>query len=604
MNREILKTKSAKILLTFLAATFILSSISGVIFFKGKYDIIKLKGEEVSIRDFYTSLNIQRQKDYMKSPNENTIKYLTSPEYIKKILTDNSNTLLFKNELKYFNISYSDKQLLDEIFNQTELKTEGSFDIKKYRELLTYNRLSEREYINYLQEVHSKNFLLTSFFTNKLMPTTILNKITKIKNEVKVVDLYKVNKKAIKIELEEIKEEELKKYYNSNIEKYTHQEEKKIDYVIINPNLDFEKNISEKDITKYYEENKNNFKIEKNFNIYEIKSKNKEAITKLFQELQTNNAITALIEKYLPNNKGEIEVKNLTENGFAYLYGDKAKILKTNATTELQSNDGEYSFAFVKEIQEEHFKSFEQAKEEINLILSIDLNKDNIKDRLEKIKQLTLQEESLSELAKKIKSELSTLNYFTKETYQQQEFLKTLNDNLFAFKKNQFSELREINGVYYVFSVSDIKPYYVSSFEEVKNSIAEELTNNNKEKEYLNILSIAIKNNLNNIIYSLEKEIQINETSEFYNIEFIDEIYTKDLDNFTNIYSLDKDTFYFAKIKYSKEIKEFEENYKSVYNLEEKIKNNINTEIRNLYLKYLTQKYKLKINEDLLKYIQ
>lgn len=604
MNREILKTKSAKILLTFLAATFILSSISGVIFFKGKYDIIKLKGEEISIRDFYTTLNTRRQKDYMKNPSEKTIKYFTSPEYTLMVLKETSNTLMFNNEVGHFNISYSDKQLLDEIFNQAELKTNDKFDIKKYRELLSYNKLTERQYLNYLQNIHSKNFLLNSFFTNKLMPTKILNKITKIKNEVKVVDLYKVNKKTIKIKLEELKEDDLRKYYNSNIEKYTHQEEKKIDYVIINPNLDFEKNVSEEDLKKYYEENKNDFKIEKNFDIYEIKSKDKEAITKLFQELKNNKAITTLINKYLPDNKGEVEVKNLTESGFEYLYGAKIKTLKANKTTELQNNNGEYSFAFVKEIQEETFKSFEIAKEEIGIILSIDVNKDNVKARLEKIKQLILQEESLVDLSKIIKAEVNSLDYFTKETYKQQEFLQSLEDNLFNFKKNQFSELREINGVYYIFSVSDIKPYYVSTFEEVKKLIKEELTQDKKEKEYLNILSIAIKNNLNNITYKLEREIQIEETSKLYNIEFIDEIYTKNLDSFTNIYSLDKDTLYFAKIKSSKEIKEFEENYKSVYNLEEKIRNNINTEIEDLYLKYLTKKYKLKINENLLKYIQ
>ncbi|MGM0419217.1 MAG: SurA N-terminal domain-containing protein, partial [Thermodesulfobacteriota bacterium] len=153
-------------------------------------------------------------------------------------------------------IKVSDAELADHIFNMDFFTTNGSFDNKKYKEVLAANRLSVEEF----ESLMRKDLLLERV-------TDIVTGAVKVTDK-ELREWFNYNNKTVDIKYAafipgeydkasfEITDEDIKKYYEENKENYKTEPKVKVSYIRFSAD-DFKDHVtvSESDIEAYYNEN-------------------------------------------------------------------------------------------------------------------------------------------------------------------------------------------------------------------------------------------------------------------------------------------------------------------------------------------------------------
>ncbi len=600
MNRDLFKKKSTKVLLSLLAGCFILTSVSGVIFMRNKYNIVMTKNEDIPLRDFYMDLNKERQAQWIRNNNENNLKYLLSPEFLKSFLESRAERLVLQEALNDYEIKFTNEQLLNSVVADSSFyNKENKFDIDIYKNFLKNNAMTEREYFDQLQVSNGINFLHMSFFSNEFFDNDFVNKISTVVNQNRVVDFYKVKKSELKLDNISVEENEIKKYYNDNLKQFIIPEKKKIDFIAIGKDFDANKKLTKEEIKKYYDDNIDLFKIDETYEIYDIKTKDKDKLEKLLKYVKNNkNAnIGDIIYNYLPREETEISSKALTAEGLDFLYNKDIKNLKANEYSDIITYNDKFGIVFVKSVAPKTIKSFGEVE---NIIVNtLKAGKDT--KIIENLKNLLLSKKSLNEVADELQLKVENLGTFTREEFKDKYFV--LGDNVYNLSLNQFSGIVEADAVYYVYTVSDIENERLLSLAEKHNDIENILRNEKIDKSGKEHLQELIKSGFEGIKYDLTNNVEISRENSKFDKKFIDNIYKINVNDFTDIYT-DKDDFYFAVLKRKKTILSHEENYVDTATIKKDLSEGIKKELEKKYLDYLKKFYKTKINYDLLKYIQ
>ena len=600
MNRDLFKKKSTKVLLSLLAGCFILTSVSGVIFMRNKYNIVMTKNEDIPLRDFYMDLNKERQTQWIRNNNENNLKYLLSPEFLKSFLESRAERLVLQEALNDYEIKFTNEQLLNSVVADSSFyNKENKFDIDIYKNFLKNNAMTEREYFDQLQVSNGINFLHMSFFSNEFFDNDFVNKISTVVNQNRVVDFYKVKKSELKLDNISVEENEIKKYYNDNLKQFIIPEKKKIDFIAIGKDFDANKKLTKEEIKKYYDDNIDLFKIDETYEIYDIKTKDKDKLEKLLKYVKNNkNAnIDDIIYNYLPREETEISSKALTAEGLDFLYNKDIKNLKANEYSDIITYNDKFGIVFVKSVAPKTIKSFGEVE---NIIVNtLKAGKDT--KIIENLKNLLLSKKNLNEVADELQLKVENLGTFTREEFKDKYFV--LGDNVYNLSLNQFSGIVEADAVYYVYTVSDIENERLLSLVEKHNDIENILRNEKIDKSGKEHLQELIKSGFEGIKYDLTNNVEISRENSKFDKKFIDNIYKINVNDFTDIYT-DKDDFYFAVLKRKKTILSHEENYVDTATIKKDLSEGIKKELEKKYLDYLKKFYKTKINYELLKYIQ
>ena len=558
------------------------------------------KNEDIPLRDFYMDLNKERQAQWIRNNNENNLKYLLSHEFLKSFLESRAERLVLQEALNDYEIKFTNEQLLNSVVADSSFyDKENKFDIDIYKNFLKNNAMTEREYFDQLQVSNGINFLHMSFFSNEFFDNDFVNKISTVVNQNRVVDFYKVKKSELKLDNISVEENEIKKYYNDNLKQFIIPEKKKIDFIAIGKDFDANKKLTKEEIKKYYDDNIDLFKIDKTYEIYDIKTKDKDKLEKLLKYVKNNKNINIddIIYNYLPREETEISSKTLTAEGLDFLYNKDIKNLKANEYSDIIAYNDKFGIVFVKNIAPKTIKSFEEVE---NIIVNtLKAGKDT--KIIENLKNLLLSKKNLNEVADELQLKVENLGTFTREEFKDKYFV--LGDNVYNLSLNQFSSIVEADAVYYVYTVSDVENEKLLSLAEKHNDIENILKDEKIDKLGKEHLQELIKSGFEGIKYDLTNNVEVNRESNKFDKKFIDNIYKINVNDFTDIYT-DKNDFYFAVLKRKKTISSHEENYVDVATIKKDLNEGIKKELEKKYLDYLKKFYKTKINYDLLKYIQ
>ncbi|QCT94694.1 hypothetical protein FE773_05730 [Caminibacter mediatlanticus TB-2] len=190
---------------------------------------------------------------------------------------------------------------------------------------------NKQNYENYLKNTGQK----AKDFENNLRKQLLVEKLLKYlnlkpqKTEIMTIasalynadnlDIKVINKNNIKVDVDE---NEIKKYWEKNKNKYLSQNQ----YKIMIETIPLEGDVSEEELKKYYNENKLNYKNEKGEILSFEKAKNQVKIDYLAHKLK-KKAIIAY--KNLKNSKGNYKIITVNENNKLIPF-DKMQILKNN----------------------------------------------------------------------------------------------------------------------------------------------------------------------------------------------------------------------------------------------------------------------------------
>ena len=235
--KNFLNKKYSKYLLLLLAFAFVISSVSGIVFMTNKYNIISVDNKKVGINEFIKMLNSKREMDYYSTKNKEDISFLNSKEYMVNFLNSLLyDTVLYKSIYDY-KLLPSNDVILKKIINEESFKTNGMFDLDKFNNMISIYNITQQNYIDLMKDQDSQNFLF-SIFNNKIDINNMVDIIFNYSNLYKNVVVYKINKNKLNVIKKTFTEKELKEYYDTNIDDFKEEEKRKIDYIVLDKNID------------------------------------------------------------------------------------------------------------------------------------------------------------------------------------------------------------------------------------------------------------------------------------------------------------------------------------------------------------------------------
>lgn len=209
------------------------------------------------------------------------------------------------------------------------------------------------------------------------------------------------------------------------------------------------------------------------------------------------------------------------------------------------------------------------------VVLSKDVNK-------EQVEELLLTSLDIKELAKNLNTNVETMGYVNRDDMPL----------IWNYNLNDMSNLELKDNKYYVYSIVDIKPEKIKTFEEAKNEISDILYQNSLEDKYKNAVKNLEKTRKNGFI---TENIRVDRNYNKYGKDFTNSI----LNNQISDIFMDDNFVFFAITNKTGIV----DNPISLNNTE--INANIAKIIEKDYLNYLINtKYKTKVNYNLLNLIK
>lgn len=233
MSNNFGKSEWTKYLLSLLVIAFIFSSISGILFMSNKYNIIIGKQRKVNINEFVSILNNEKRAMYSLKLTEEQLALLNSKEFMISILSKIMYSKLIDIEIENLGIQKPKYLVMDSILNDKYFHEDGKFKFEKFEEMLSKYGISEQDYIKILQDSHNKKFLFDSLNSISNLNESSINIAMSGVNTYKNIIIFSIEKSKLPSYKGKIEEDEIKHYYNSNINKFVIPEKKEISYIKI-----------------------------------------------------------------------------------------------------------------------------------------------------------------------------------------------------------------------------------------------------------------------------------------------------------------------------------------------------------------------------------
>jgi peptidyl-prolyl cis-trans isomerase D len=279
----------------------------------------------------------------------------------KQALQQLTQQALLLNLAKSYDLSVSDKELVSVIKTQEYFFKDGVFDKNTYKQVLSQNRLTTKEYENDLR----KDILIQKML--KLLP------VKTSKNEEKIVDTIfniadKINYKVLT--LNDIKidtsDKALKPFWEKNAQNFMSDVSYNVKYI---KQEKVAKEYNDKEISKYYNENRTHFK-DAEGKILPLES----AKDLVIKELNAGATKDKALRTYIAYKKGklgnEININNAVISQSNNPFNEEVleKISKLSLTSPYAKPilvDGVYYIFELVKINPSKAKSFEEAKAEV-----------------------------------------------------------------------------------------------------------------------------------------------------------------------------------------------------------------------------------------------
>ena len=238
--RKITTSFLAKILIAIIILPFLFWGM-GDVFRGGNQNIIAtIDSEKISAQRFTEYVN---RLNLNKQQREN----LGKSDLLDKILSDYVGKKIIDLEIVDQGIDLNDRSLKEIIINDEAFLEKNKFSRTKYEKFLLESGISAPIFEQDVAEQEKKRQLLTFLSEGVLMPEALIKKEFESENQIKTIQYLDLDKLYKNVQ---IKDEEIKKTYESNKKKFA-QEFKKINYTQLFPeNLTGQKEYNESYFSK------------------------------------------------------------------------------------------------------------------------------------------------------------------------------------------------------------------------------------------------------------------------------------------------------------------------------------------------------------------
>lgn len=450
--------------------------------------VASVNGEPISQRQYsatYQQLMEYYRKQYGDRWNESIIKALDIKGKALDILIKRE---LIRQKAKELGIQVTKEEIQTSIAKYPLFQTENKFDISKYKRFLDMMRYTPQDFEQEVQNqiIEQK---LSTFFQAFLLNTD--NEYKEMYNYFyeQVSFNYLLFEKSKYLDKVTISEDEVKRAFENNRDKYIIPEKIKITYVIFDPK-NYEKDITVDDeqIKDYYEANMEKFKqpeqVKASHILLKVEDPKKEEEVKkkahdIYKKLKEGKDFSKLASQYSqdPGSK---------DKGGDLGYFERGKMVKEFEEVAFTLNPGEisepvktqfgYHIIKVEDKKPEGTKTLEEAKEEIIKILKSQIASDKAYEGALKFLEGYVGTMDFKEYASsKGKKAVSPPPISRGEKPPVLGMEERQVEHLFSLEQDETSDIMTIQGRHYVFKIDEKELARQAELSEVKEKVTTDL---------------------------------------------------------------------------------------------------------------------------------
>ena len=577
---------------------------SGV-FGVGANDIALVGETNISNIQFYRTLDLNKRQFSEMIGSQITNQQVRDFGIDQQSLGILINEAILKNEFKYFNLVLDDIIIAKEIREYIpSIYDENNEVIDENLSSFLYNQnLDLESFIDIIRTQTLRNQFENILFRNIEYPKQSLNNINIINNPKIKINLIKLPIEDFNLDFDK-SEDLIIKYFEENINLYNKKESRTIEYINIHPkNFIDEINFSEFEIKEFYENNKNQFKINEKRSFMQLNFLNKDDASSFSNKINNINNYEEIKKIATKNNIRFNEYKEIDNRGTLKEIASEAFKLNVHELSEVIESSLAYHLVFIDKIIPSYFEDYNKKKNDINEILKNNYSMNYIQDLIEKIDEDLLNNLSINEIANKHKLKIDIINEGKiEDDFGIQENLilrKAFEENL-NFVSNIYEGHDENS--FFIFNVKAINPERNQDYSIVKEKVLEDWNKKEIINNSLRYIKEKVKDNNDNnqFVKNLRKEfnfeiqdLSIQNNDKTIPYELINDIFNNNVGGIDFIY-------YDKKILISllKSIN-IEEDNTNLENLNLKLNNSISNELLEIYFESIMKETDIKINNNL-----
>ncbi|MDX2082878.1 MAG: SurA N-terminal domain-containing protein [Rickettsiales bacterium] len=508
-----------KIILAFIALTFVLFGVSDFILNGPNNWVAKVGGKTIGYSEFTKEMQKNREMLLQNNKSQQALKYLDSDQFKSDVLGQMVNNIIVENLRRDFGVEASRKLILEVVAKDPNFKDQsGKFDQKLFQNFLAKNGLNEEKYVNLIQnEVVATMIIQTMSLGAPINDFEIIAR-EEFKQEKRIADVVKISEKNLD-KITTPTSEALNAYFEAHKKSYAAPEIRKVNYLRFAKN-DFAKDlqITDEEISAEYNNNKEKFQKPESRNFYHLLFDQEESANNFLQKLDATSDKSKLADNFVKlakelQNKDQksITLKNVTQKDLIADLAEPIFKLNLNEHSQVLKSPLGFHVFLLLEIKASAPISFAEAKPQIKSKLLLGREEKIIQNKISEIDDAILASNSLSEVAKKfaLTANLSTVeidqNGLNQKGIAAHEIknLEAFVENSFAAKKDQASKIfySKNSNYYYALKVEEIFPAHDRNLEEVKAKVSADLINFNQTenlKKLAKKIAEELKNNPQN----------------------------------------------------------------------------------------------------------
>jgi peptidyl-prolyl cis-trans isomerase D len=623
-----------KIILGFVALSFVLFGISGFILGSPNSWIAKVGNTTISSSGFNAALRNDRELVLASNKSAEAAQYVESQSFKSDVLGRMVNKIMIEKLSEDFGISASKKVILSAIAKDPSFKNEsGKFDHKKFEAFLANNGLNEERYVNEISNDVTSVMILQTLALSAPVNDFEIQMAESFKQEKRVADVITISEKNA-TNLPKPNIEEIEKFYGENKQGYTVSEMRKVSYIHFSAK-DFAKDleVSDQELRAEYEKNKSQMMQPESRNFYHLVFAKEDEAKKFLSEFEkaeksdksNSKEVFAKLAKSQKNKDLKaITLNKMTQKDLLPQLADVAFKLEKNAVSQATESPLGFHVFLLIDAKKAEPLSFEQAKTSLKKNMMANRDEKVLQEKISAIDDLLLTSNSLSEVAKKFNLKVSSSENFNVSGQNEKgaqipenSSLEHFAQNAFALKDNQTSKIfyAKNSSGFYALKVEKILPARERKLAEVESQIIADLQKVKKTqslRELANKIASEVKKNPESAAQIAEKyHVSFDKNREFaryvlvnvqgrqmaYQSKFLEELFSLQSGETTSAQNIQSDKEF--SIGILRNVKKADINPAAVTAKRTQASEDLRNELMSEYNSYLMKLYPVKVNEKL-----
>jgi peptidyl-prolyl cis-trans isomerase D len=400
-----------KIILAFVALSFVLFGISGFILGNPNSWVAKVGKTTINYSTFIKAVQNDREAILASIKTEEALKYLESEQFKSEVLGRLVNRIMIEKLRDDFGVQASKKLILEAIATDPSFKNkEGKFDHDLFKKFLGRHGLNEEKYVNEIANDVTATMIVQSLSMASPINEKMIIEVENFKQEKRLADIITISQKNLQNNVE-ISDAELEKFFEKNKQKYALPEMRKISYIRFSrKNFAGDMQVSEKEILAEYEKNKKQFSKPESRNFYHILFEDKNSAQAFLQKLNeaTKSDKSRLKTEFAKIAKATqkkdlqaITLAQITQKDLIPELADPVFKLSVNEISQILQSPLGFHLFLLNEIKASQSIPFGEVRNSIRQKMLKNIEDRVLQSKVAEIDDALLTANSLSEVAKK-----------------------------------------------------------------------------------------------------------------------------------------------------------------------------------------------------------